>query len=135
MNNHPFSNRAEKMGSHMTAVGQRMTNLISAVESNHREMNQVIHQTSKFISIVQQIEHFSISALSTLIKQAVVHRIVGKVRAILQGIYQLTQESSCSLVLSRFVQGLNSHIHNQLNTAFAVSQYSTTILPCTTMAM
>ncbi len=77
----------------ITDVGQRMTNYISTAESNHREMNEVTYQTIKFVSMVQQIEHFSISVLSTLIRQTeVVYKIVRKVQTIFQILSQLTQE-------------------------------------------
>ncbi len=79
---HSFSNHAGKMESYMTAVDERMTNIMSSVQANHRELNEVIYQTSKMMNMVQQIEKFSASALSTLIRQTrVAHQIEGKLGA------------------------------------------------------
>ena len=117
---HSFSNHAGKMESYMTAVDERMTNIMSSVQANHRELNEVIYQTSKMMNMVQQIEKFSASALSTLIRQTrVAHQIEGKVQAMLQGVYQLMQgKLSSSLVSPRVIQNLIIHINSQLNTKF-----------------
>ncbi len=115
---HSFSNHAGKMESYMTAVDERITKIMSSVQANHTELNEVIYQTNKMMNMVQQIEKFSASALSTLIRQTrVAYQI--EVEAMLQGVYQLMQEKlSSSLVSPRVFQNLIIHINSQLNTTF-----------------
>ncbi len=114
---HSFSSQTGKMQSYMTAVDNRMTNIMRAADANHKEIGELIRHMSKVVNMVEQVEKYSDAAMSAVVMQTKVsHQLEQKVQSMLHGVYSLMQgKLSPSLIPPSVIHKLVDHINHQLS--------------------